>query len=645
MSDIQQRILVIEDNPADAAIIHIYFEEAAFGHTIFQADSLKRGFEILREQPIDLVLLDLTLTDSFGFHTVEKYLAEFPQVPVIVMTGLNNEILGVQCVRAGAQDFLVKGEFDSKALVKSIRHARQRFQTQTKLQESAKKLSQQQKRLQEAQELANFANWEMDVVTNEMKWGEEMYRIFGRPQTDARLSLADYLQSVFFDDKDAVESFFTTALQAEDIQKTEHRIVVGTRVKHISLHAKVHLDENSGQVILVGSAQDISDQMAPVPVSGNIGNSTELWRKEILTELKDQIQKPLFDLLDLAHLLQKTATSSQQELLPEFRSGLHEIILAVDTLLLAQTDIRSAAVQEANPFTSASLFTRFQEIADIKAAKSGCNVQVVLSPELPKVLIGNESTLLLLLSSFFKCAYSDNGRAGAIVIQVDVLKTAPDQYTMKVGYQPNDKYLQADMLKVVLDTADFSLVSTPELLRKATGLAVAGQLLKALGGAYSIQKDALGLCEVLELTFPVKVPKTTGIVSADTTSVDELPAAPHILIVDDMPLHRLANRNAVRNLMPDAKIELAGDGKAATLLAGQQKFDLIFVDLQMPDMNGFDTLVALQKHNRAPVIALSSSPGPEEKDLCAEKGFSGYAGKPVQPHVLLAEIKRIMRTI
>ena len=217
----QQRILVIEDNPADAAIIHIYFEESAFGHTIFQAESLKRGFEILREHSIDLVLLDLTLTDSFGFNTVEKFLAEFPNVPVIVMTGLKNEILGVQCVRAGAQDFLVKGEFDSRALVKSIRHAQQRFQTQTKLQESAQKLSQQQKRLQEAQELANLANWEMDVVTNAMKWGEEMYRIFGKPQTESALSLADYLQYVFFDDKEAVESFFTTALQAEEIQKIE----------------------------------------------------------------------------------------------------------------------------------------------------------------------------------------------------------------------------------------------------------------------------------------------------------------------------------------------------------------------------------------------------------------------------------------
>ncbi|HRJ16213.1 MAG TPA: response regulator, partial [Saprospiraceae bacterium] len=94
----QQRILVIEDNPADAAIIHIYFEETAFGHTIFQADSLKRGFGIMREHSIDLVLLDLTLTDSIGFSTLEKFLTEFPNVPVIVMTGLNNEILGVQCV-------------------------------------------------------------------------------------------------------------------------------------------------------------------------------------------------------------------------------------------------------------------------------------------------------------------------------------------------------------------------------------------------------------------------------------------------------------------------------------------------------------------------------------------------------------------
>lgn len=637
----QQRILVIEDNPADAAIIHIYFEESAFGHTIFQADSLKRGFEILREHSIDLVLLDLTLTDSFGFNTVEKFLAEFPNVPVIVMTGLKNEILGVQCVRAGAQDFLVKGEFDSRALVKSIRHAQQRFQTQTKLQESAQKLSQQQKRLQEAQELANLANWEMDVVTNAMKWGEEMYRIFGKPQTESALSLADYLQYVFFDDKEAVESFFTTALQAEEIQKIEHRIVVGTRVKHLSLRAKVQLDQDSGQVLLTGSAQDVSEQMTPILSAGNSRGITELWRKEILTELKEQIQKPLFDALDLAHLLQKTATPSQQELLPEFRGGLHEIMLAVHTLLMAQTDIRNAATQETTAFASASFFTHFQEIVDIQAAKSGSKVHLIIPPDFPKTIIGNENAMQMLLCSFFKCAFAEKGRPGTILIQVNLVKAAKDQHSMQISYLPNDKHISADMLKAVLDSADFSMVSTPDLRRKATILAVAGQLIKALNGKYAIRKDEKGLGESFELMIPIKVPETNTALEADAES--DLPIAPQILLIDDMPLHRLATRKAVTNLMPDAHVELANDGKGALASVGQHRFDLILLDLQMPDMNGFDTLAALEKHNQAPVIAVTSAPSNEEKDLCLDKGFSGYIGKPIQPDALSSEIRRIMQ--
>jgi len=637
----QQRILVIEDNPADAAIIHIYFEESAFGHTIFQADSLKRGFEILHEHSIDLVLLDLTLTDSFGFNTVEKFLAEFPNVPVIVMTGLKNEILGVQCVRAGAQDFLVKGEFDSKALVKSIRHAQQRFQTQTKLQESAQKLSQQQKRLQEAQELANLANWEMDVVTNAMKWGEEMYRIFGKPQTESALSLADYLQYVFFDDKEAVESFFTTALQAEEIQKIEHRIVVGTRVKHLSLRAKVQLDQVSGQVLLVGSAQDVSEQMAPIVSAGHSRGITELWRKEILTELKEQIQKPLFDALDLAHLLQKTATPSQQELLPEFRNGLHEIMLAIHTLLMAQTDIRQAATQEAIPFASASLFTHFQEVVDIQAVKFGSKVQLNIHPDFPKTIIGNENALHMLLCSFFKCSLAEKGRAGNVAIQINLVKTAKDQHSIQIGYQPNDRHISADMLKAVLDSADFSMVSTPELRRKATTLAVAGQLLNALKGKYTITKDDKGLCESFELIIPIKVPETNTALEAGAES--DLPNALQILVVDDMPLHRLATRKAVTNLMPDAHVELANDGNGAVTSVGQHRYDLIFLDLQMPDMNGFDTLAAIEKHNQAPVIAVTSTPSSEEKDLCLDKGFSGYVGKPIQPDALSAEIRRVMQ--
>ena len=134
-------ILVIEDNDGDAEKIKTLLEDAAFRHRFYHSTSLTGGMNILHDQPIDLVLLDLSLHDSVGFGTLKSYMQEAADVPVIVLTGNKSEVMGMQSVRAGAQDFLIKGEFDGRRLVKTIKYSLQRFKTQAKLQETADKLT------------------------------------------------------------------------------------------------------------------------------------------------------------------------------------------------------------------------------------------------------------------------------------------------------------------------------------------------------------------------------------------------------------------------------------------------------------------------------------------------------------------------
>ena len=107
-------ILLIEDNPGDTQLAKIYMKDAAFKYELFVADTFFEGTDIINQQEIDIVLLDLSLPDSQGFKTLNRYLETVPNIPVIVLTGVNNEIVGNQAVKAGAQDFLVKGQFDGR---------------------------------------------------------------------------------------------------------------------------------------------------------------------------------------------------------------------------------------------------------------------------------------------------------------------------------------------------------------------------------------------------------------------------------------------------------------------------------------------------------------------------------------------------
>lgn len=120
-------ILLVEDNPGDIHLIQQMLAEvkdAPFG--LEYAVRLSTGLERLAEGGIDLVLLDLSLPDSNGINTLVRTRAQPPEVPIVVLTGLDDETLAIEAVREGAQDYLVKEQVDGNLLVRSMRYAIER---------------------------------------------------------------------------------------------------------------------------------------------------------------------------------------------------------------------------------------------------------------------------------------------------------------------------------------------------------------------------------------------------------------------------------------------------------------------------------------------------------------------------------------
>jgi two-component system cell cycle response regulator len=127
MNDPQIRILLIEDNPGDARLIRALLAEAdASGFHLEHAEQLAAGLERLALGGIDVVLLDLYLPDSRGLDTFTQLHAHAPDVPIVILTGLDDEALGRIAAREGAQDYLLKGQAPSAALARAVRYAIER---------------------------------------------------------------------------------------------------------------------------------------------------------------------------------------------------------------------------------------------------------------------------------------------------------------------------------------------------------------------------------------------------------------------------------------------------------------------------------------------------------------------------------------
>jgi signal transduction histidine kinase len=135
------RVLLIEDNEDDVHFIReMLAEQKSAGIELEWADQLGRGLTRLAEDKIDVVLLDLSLPDSHGLTTFDKVQAHRPDVPIVVLTGLDDEGMAVQAVRKGAQDYLVKTRLDSDRLVRALRYALERHRVEDQLRQSTAQL-------------------------------------------------------------------------------------------------------------------------------------------------------------------------------------------------------------------------------------------------------------------------------------------------------------------------------------------------------------------------------------------------------------------------------------------------------------------------------------------------------------------------
>jgi len=128
-------VLLIEDDPYDAELtMAVLGEIRSFPCMVERAETLSRGLERLSRGGVDLVLLDLGLPDSLGLGTFEMAYMQYPDIPIIVLSGLADEEMAIKTVQQGAQDYLVKGNFDANVLARSIRYAieRQRIKAELK---------------------------------------------------------------------------------------------------------------------------------------------------------------------------------------------------------------------------------------------------------------------------------------------------------------------------------------------------------------------------------------------------------------------------------------------------------------------------------------------------------------------------------
>lgn len=257
----QLRLLILEDSPED---VHLIERELRRGRIEYVAEIVKTkaGYQSALEKfNPNLILSDHSLPQFNSIEAMQIW-REHQQrngvtIPFILITGSVSEEFAVQCIKAGADDYILKDRL--KRLPSSILSALDKVRLEKERNDFMGEILSQTNLMKEAEHLANFGSWQVELDTGKQRWSDEAFRIFGFNPGEIDPDYGKFLRRVHPEDKQRLHRAFRKAINSLTFQELEYRIIdKDDNVKHLHSRIIVKRDNDGGARQLIGFTLDIT---------------------------------------------------------------------------------------------------------------------------------------------------------------------------------------------------------------------------------------------------------------------------------------------------------------------------------------------------------------------------------------------------
>ncbi|BAY32353.1 PAS/PAC sensor hybrid histidine kinase [Nostoc carneum NIES-2107] len=298
----QHTILIVEDCAEDRVIYQRYLrQDSEQDYKILEAENGEEALEICQRYQPDVVLLDYRLPDFEGVEFLEtlKNQSNGNSPPVIVVTGQGNEAIAVQILKAGAEDYLIKGRITADDLQFTVGCAINKAQLRMRLQQS-------EARLHLALEASRQGIWEWNIQTGKVVWSEHLERLYGMAPGSFEGTYEAWERRIHPDDRHPVIEILNRALARGSDYQVEYRILLADGcVRWLGCWGRVFYQENGQPVQIAGTAQDISDRKLV-----EAERQQQYERERLVAQITQQIHQSL----NLDEILHTTAHLTRQVL-------------------------------------------------------------------------------------------------------------------------------------------------------------------------------------------------------------------------------------------------------------------------------------------------------------------------------------------
>ena len=366
-------------------------------------------------------------------------------------------------------------------------------------------------------------------------------------------------------------------------------------------------------------------------------------KQQFLSNMSHEIRTPMNAIIGFTKVLLKTELSAKQkEYLTAIKmSGDALIVLINDILDLAKVDAGKMEFEQ-TPFKLAASISAMLHLFETKIQEKNLALVKEYDSRIPEVLVGDPVRLHQIILNLVSNAVKFTTK-GKITVSVRLLKNEEDSVTIEFSVADTGIGIAENKMENIFENFQQASSGTSRLYGgTGLGLAIAKQLVEKQHGTIRVE-SVIDEGSTFSFILPFQKTNAEAELERVITELDTEIRNIKVLVVEDMALNQLL----MKTLLDDFGFEcdIAANGKLAIEKLQAQSYDIILMDLQMPEMNGFEATEYIRKtmHANIPIIALTADVTTVDLEKCKAVGMNDYIAKPLDERVLHRKIVSLVK--
>jgi two-component system CheB/CheR fusion protein len=503
----------------------------------------------------------------------------------------------------------------------------------------------------------NEATVNITGVTRKKLTGTDFFDYFTEPQKArdvyqgifAKGSVADSPLTLRHKNGELTDVLFNGSVYKDDKGKVLGVVIVARDVTDQKLIEKELLEAKVFAELATALAEEAKVKAERATLTAEeatrIAEDAVKAKQQFLSNMSHEIRTPMNAIIGFTKVVEKTdLTEKQREYISAIKmSGDALIVLINDILDLAKVDAGKMTFEK-TPFKMISSISSMLHLFETKIQEKNLELIKKYDAKIPEVLLGDSVRLHQIIINLVSNAVKFTSK-GKIVVSVNLLVEDEEKTTIEFAITDDGIGIEKNKIATIFENFQQATSDTSRLYGgTGLGLAIVKQLVEQQGGTVNV-KSKINEGSTFSFTLNFYKTKAEAMTEIDFVEADSTIKNIKVLVVEDIALNQLL----MKTLLDDFGFErdIASNGKIALEMLQSKSYDIILMDLQMPEMNGFEATEYIRKklHSQIPIIALTADVTTVDLEKCRAVGMNDYIAKPVDERILYSKIVSLVKKI